>query len=72
MLRRARLRTVPGESPNSAAVSANAGADISACPLRETVRTPLIMGSKLFWDQLRLLLINSFWSISGRSLLRPV
>ena len=40
MLRRARLRTVPGESPNSAAVSANAGADISPCPPRLTVRTP--------------------------------
>ena len=40
MLRRARLRTVPGESPNSAAVSANAGADISPCPPRQTVRTP--------------------------------
>ena len=40
MLRRARLRTVPGDSPNSAAVSANADADISPCPLRHTVRTP--------------------------------
>ena len=37
MLRRARLRTVPGESANSAAVSANAEADIRPCPLRQTV-----------------------------------
>ena len=40
MLRRARLRTIPGDSPNSAAVSANADADISPCPLRQDVRTP--------------------------------
>ena len=40
MLRRARLRTVPGDTPNSAAVAANAAADISPCPLRQTVRTP--------------------------------
>ena len=40
MLRRARLRTIPGDSPNSAAVSATADADISPCPLRQTVRTP--------------------------------
>ena len=40
MLRRARLRTVPGESPNSAAVLANADADINPCPPRQTVRTP--------------------------------
>src|SRR5829696_6810527 len=40
MLRRARLRTVPGDSPNSAAVFANADADISPCPLRQDVRTP--------------------------------
>src|SRR5215213_4851440 len=40
MLRRARLRTVPGDSPNFAAVFANADADISPCPLRQDVRTP--------------------------------
>src|SRR5829696_193873 len=40
MLRRARLRTIPGDSPNSAAVSANTDADINPCPLRQTVRTP--------------------------------
>jgi hypothetical protein len=40
MLRRARLRTVPGESSNSAAVFANADADIRPCPLRQTIRTP--------------------------------
>jgi transposase len=40
MLRRARLRTVPGESANSAAVFADAEADIRPCPLRQTIRTP--------------------------------
>ena len=40
MLRRARLRTVPGESRNSAAVSANADADIRPSPLRQTIRMP--------------------------------
>jgi hypothetical protein len=40
MLRRARRRNVPGDSPNSAAVPANAGADISPGPLRHPVRAP--------------------------------